>query len=144
MMRVWNRCANLPDGYDSEEERMAVMSGAESQNGGMSLQGREDVAADALLMMAGLKHTRWEQNDYGEEAAYLASGMRKVRRRTDRWENGGTVVKKVKRDEGAEDGEDEGEPEEGYGEIERSSPAPVDDYEMEEERDEGNEMEEDD
>ncbi|RDI87255.1 hypothetical protein Vi05172_g2972 [Venturia inaequalis] len=109
MMRTWSRCTNLPDGYDSEEERMAVMSGAESQNGGMSLQGREDVAADALLMMAGLKHSPWEQKDYGEEAAYLASGMRKVRRRTDRWENGGTVVKKVKRDEGAEDGEDEGE-----------------------------------
>ncbi|QDS72833.1 hypothetical protein FKW77_006915 [Venturia effusa] len=144
MMRTWNRCANLPDNYDSEEERMAVLNGAEGLNGGMSQQGREGVAADALLMMAGLRNTPWEQNDYGEEAAYLASGMRKLRRRTDRWENGGTVVKKVKRDEGAEDGEDEGEPEEGYGDIERSSPAPVDDDEIEEERYEGNEMEEDD
>jgi hypothetical protein len=45
-------------------------------------------------MLSSLKPCHWEANDWGEEAASLASGMRKVRRRTERWENGGTVVRK--------------------------------------------------
>jgi Ino eighty subunit 1 len=153
LMRVWKRCRALPDGWDSEEEGMAAasnLSGAESlgkeggRNGDASMQGREGVAATALLMMAGLRPVHWEERDWGEEAGHLASGMRKVRRRVERWETGRTVVRKTKGDDVGDDGEDEGEPEEGYGDAERSSLPPMDEDEMEEERmmDEGIEMEE--
>lgn len=148
MITAWKRCKALPDGYDSEEERMTALSnlsGAESQaghSGGLSMQGREGVAVDALLMMAGFKSAPGEEQDWGEQAGYLASGMRKVRRRTERWETGGTVVRKMKREDAADDGEDEGEAEDGDGDAERSSLPPVDDEEGEEERDDGNEMEE--
>jgi Ino eighty subunit 1 len=153
LMRVWKRVRALPDGWDSEEEGMATtsnLSGAESlskeagRNGDAAMQGREGVAARALLMMAGLRPVSWEERDWGEEAGHLASGMRRVRRRVERWETGGTVVRKTKGDDAGDDGEDEGEPEEGYGDAERSSLPPMDEDEMEEERmmDEGIEMEE--
>jgi Ino eighty subunit 1 len=153
-MRVWKRIRALPDDYDSEEEGMTAasnVSGAESlgkeggRNGDAAMQGREGVAARALLMMAGLRPTTFEERDWGEEAEHLASGMRRARRRVERWETGGTVVRKTKGgDDAGDDGEDEGEPEEGYGDVERSSLPPMDEDEMEEERmmEEGIEMEE--
>jgi Ino eighty subunit 1 len=83
VLRAWRRSKALPDGWDSEEEDLSE-----------SVPAREGVAARALLMMSSLRPTQWEQGDWGEEASSLASGMRRVRRRTERWETGEPVVRK--------------------------------------------------
>jgi len=83
VVRAWRRCRALPDGWDSEEEDLSE-----------SVPVREGVAARALLMMASLRPSHWEEGDWGEEASSLASGMRRVRRRTERWETGEPVVRR--------------------------------------------------
>jgi Ino eighty subunit 1 len=83
VLRAWRRSKALPDGWDSEEEDLSE-----------SVPVREGVAARALLMMSSLRPTQWEQGDWGEEASSLASGMRRVRRRTERWETGEPVVRR--------------------------------------------------
>jgi Ino eighty subunit 1 len=83
VLRAWRRSKALPAGWDSEEEDMSE-----------SIPVREGVAARALLMMSSLRPTQWEQGDWGEEASTLASGMRRVRRRTERWETGEPVIRK--------------------------------------------------
>jgi Ino eighty subunit 1 len=88
MARAWKRCRALPDMYDSEEEVNAPVPAP--------IPGAPEAmaAARALVMMASLKPCHWEINDWGEEAANLAGGIRKVRRRTERWDSGATVVRK--------------------------------------------------
>jgi Ino eighty subunit 1 len=83
--RAWKRCRALPDMYDSEEEAAQQHSAAQVE---------AMAAARALVMLSSLQPGAWEQNDWGEEATNLASGMRKVRRRTERWETGAQVVRK--------------------------------------------------
>lgn len=90
MLRTWRRCTALPNGFDSEEEDL----------NSDSVPAREGVAARALLMMASLRPSPWEQSDWGEEAGALASGMRRVRRRTERWETGEPVVRRKYEDGG--------------------------------------------
>jgi hypothetical protein len=85
MARAWKRCRALPDMYDSEEEAAKEYSTAQAE---------AMAAARALVMLSSLQPGAWEINDWGEEAANLASGMRKVRRRTERWETGAQVVRK--------------------------------------------------
>lgn len=83
--RSWKRIRALPDLYDSEED--ATVSGGPAQAEAMA-------AARALVMLSSLKPCPWEMSDWGEEAANLASGVRKMRRRTERWENGTQVVRR--------------------------------------------------
>jgi Ino eighty subunit 1 len=90
LLRTWRRCNALPNGFDSEEEDL----------NSDSVPAREGVAARALLMMASLRPSPWEQSDWGEEAGALASGMRRVRRRTERWETGEPVVRRKYEDGG--------------------------------------------
>ena len=94
--RAWKRCRALPDMYDSEEgEAHHHLPHPNPATGFVnSAQAEAMAAARALVMLSSLKPCHWELNDWGEEAASLASGMRKVRRRTERWESGAQVVRK--------------------------------------------------
>ncbi|KAF2435133.1 hypothetical protein EJ08DRAFT_693024 [Tothia fuscella] len=128
LIRTWRRMKALPDGFDSEEEDInlaaalahrennreaiaqlplreqatqSILTMQIGSSNGDAIAAKEGVAARALLMMSSLRPSPWEESDWGEEAGYLASGMRKVRRRTERWESGAPVVRRRDDREGA-------------------------------------------
>ncbi|KAF2454870.1 hypothetical protein BDY21DRAFT_351822 [Lineolata rhizophorae] len=103
--RSWRRLKALPDGYDSEEELLAmggVLNGTEDQaamfaaHGGKGYLGFAGVGTSATEL--------GERKDDGEEACAYTSAVRRVGRRLNRWGGGGLVARKVKRDKGAPGG----------------------------------------
>jgi Ino eighty subunit 1 len=73
--RATKRCKTLKSGYDSEEEAHMTAAGRIG-------------AAKMGVSMGGFRQITAEANDYGEEMAAIAQGLRRLRRRLGRLEDG--------------------------------------------------------
>lgn len=98
VLLAWERCVDAMGGdgerlYDSEDEERRVRI-VESGEGGERSGGGE---ARLSMTMAGLRAARWEEDDFGEGSMRVAAGLRRVRRRLERWEKGEGIVRRRKK-----------------------------------------------